>query len=678
MEVEKRYERLVNKSRVSKDTEKVRHLLPIKTKEGRLKKRHTSEPDPVDDEQDERTDTVLSEKFADNNVESTVDTPPAKPISTVQLLAYREEKLKYVRYHIGILSSEILENPEHKLSNLSLLLKYMDERNPEVYITVTKLATASILEIFKDLLPSYNIWSFDKSEVKLKKETLLLQNQETALLKYYRQYLQKLEKMASAIKKTKHKQIVKKLDAYLAMFAIDCMSKLLVTQPYFNFSSNIAHFLIPFLDNKHPNVRETVAKCFRQIFKEDLRGELSVSIVRHLNQYVKVHKLSVHLEVIQILLSLRIKDINLDKNKEETSNYKKLVSHKNRVLALSKKERKRKSKLEQIEKELLETKAEENKQSQSKTFTEITSLLFTIYFRILKNAPSGKILSSCLEGLSKFSQCINIDYYQDVVNQLNKLLDEEKLSFVERIHCINAAFKILSGQALALNIDPIRFYTHLFRIMLQISVGQKHMHAEVFTESLSYILMNHSNNITQNRLLAFLKRLFTMMLNVQHNTILGTICIARLFKQHFKITSILLDTENMGDNIYLADLNDPEYSNAGSTSLWEVVALQRYYHSSVQNIAKIIFQNAPLKMENTVAKNIIKSTPKDIYVEYDSSRGTFHPAITKPKIAKVTRLRKNDLSARFEDLPDIINSHKIFDDKYVDLFEELRHNRKIK
>lgn len=102
-----------------------------------------------------------------------------------------------------------------------------------------------------------------------------------------------------------------------------------------------------------------------------------------------------------MLLSLRIKDIDLDKEKEDETRQKKLMSHKQRILSLSKRERKKNKKLEQIEKELLETKAEENKQAKQKVFTEITSVVFTIYFRILKQAPNNKILSVCLEGLAK-------------------------------------------------------------------------------------------------------------------------------------------------------------------------------------------------------------------------------------------------------------------------------------
>jgi len=124
-------------------------------------------------------------------------------------------------------------------------------------------------------------------------------------------------------------------------------------------------------------------------------------IVRKLNQYIKSRKHSVRSEVLIVLLSLRIKDVNLDKEKEDEIKQKKLMSYKQRILALSKREKKKNKKLEEVEKELLETKAEENKQTKQKTLTEITSIIFTIYFRVLKQAPNTKILSACLEGLAK-------------------------------------------------------------------------------------------------------------------------------------------------------------------------------------------------------------------------------------------------------------------------------------
>jgi nucleolar complex protein 3 len=56
---------------------------------------------------------------------------------------------------------------------------------------------------------------------------------------------------------------------------------------------------------------------------------------------------------------------------------------------------------EELNHELLETKAEENRQVKQKFFTEVTKLVFTIFFRVLKSAPTSKLLTATLEGLAK-------------------------------------------------------------------------------------------------------------------------------------------------------------------------------------------------------------------------------------------------------------------------------------
>lgn len=89
-----------------------------------------------------------------------------KPVSTVELLACREELLRSKRFKIGILSSGILENPQLKSGNFKILLDMMDERTSEVYITVRKLAMVSLLEVFKDLLPSYSLLQISQEGVK--------------------------------------------------------------------------------------------------------------------------------------------------------------------------------------------------------------------------------------------------------------------------------------------------------------------------------------------------------------------------------------------------------------------------------------------------------------------------------------------------------------------------------
>lgn len=126
------------------------------------------------------------------------------------------------------------------------------------------------------------------------------------------------------------------------------------------------------------------------------------------------------------MLALPIRNVNLDKEKEDIIKSKKFMTRKQKLLAMSKKERKvrndnlkskkyeyvfiylliyffqRSKMLDKLDKEMLETKAEENVQSHMNNLTEITKLVFLIYFRILKTAPRSKLLSVCLEGLAKF------------------------------------------------------------------------------------------------------------------------------------------------------------------------------------------------------------------------------------------------------------------------------------
>jgi nucleolar complex protein 3 len=116
---------------------------------------------------------------------------------------------------------------------------------------------------------------------------------------------------------------------------------------------------------------------------------------------VKKKSNAVFVEVVSCLLALQIKNINVHAEKEAELKQKKMEQHKSRLISMSKRERKRKKKLADLEKEMMETQAEENKQSKHTKLTDISKLVFSIYFRILKESPKARILSSTLEGLAK-------------------------------------------------------------------------------------------------------------------------------------------------------------------------------------------------------------------------------------------------------------------------------------
>ncbi|XP_034935770.1 nucleolar complex protein 3 homolog [Chelonus insularis] len=665
---EEKYEEVIEKMNDEENPKRIRFLLPVKTKEGVLKKRVVKEEITEDAEENDVNgdhkgnvsandeDSDLEQASGDNELIANLDLQvnddeEDETVSPEERKARREKLLNDRKIKVGLLASNLLEDPENRMKNLKILIDMMEENTP-TFIALKKIVIISLLEVFKDLLPSYRIHQAKQEGVKYKKETLHLQNYESMLLKYYKTYLQKLEKLAGTLRKKKgDTRVVSELEIQLARISISCMCDLLTIHPYFNFSLNITDFLIPYLNNKRPDIRERVAKCFTQIFKEDKKAELSLTIVRKINQLIKLKGNSMHTEVLSILLALRIKNVNLDKEREEDHKQKTLMNHKQRILSLSKRERKRNKKLEQVEKELLETKAEEDKAKSHKILTEITTIVFTIYFRILKHAPTSKLLSVCLEGLAKFAHCINLDFYQDLVNAINHLMENGYLGQREQLHCIQTIFMILSGQGSALNIDPQRFYSHLYRILLDIDLTTSPENCEILIKCLVLSLINRRKRVTQNRLIAFIKRIMIMSLQLHHHEALGFLGIIRSLFQKCKFVDILLDTDsNVGDGCYQPELEEPEHSNASCAALWELAALQRHYHSIVQKLSKNIAAGVPVTGEGNLAPEIAKLSPEELYSEYNPSGLAFKPAVPVPKKVKIkSNFSKNFVSGEFED-----------------------------
>ena len=85
-----------------------------------------------------------------------------------------------------------------QFDNLYRLLDLLSERDPSVMVTVRKYAAASLLEVFKDLLPSYRLQEHDLTQ-KLKKETIATYKYENALVNSYKKYLIKLEEFTKAL-----------------------------------------------------------------------------------------------------------------------------------------------------------------------------------------------------------------------------------------------------------------------------------------------------------------------------------------------------------------------------------------------------------------------------------------------------------------------------------------------
>ncbi|XP_055850175.1 nucleolar complex protein 3 homolog [Episyrphus balteatus] len=654
------------------------NLLPIKNRDGQIISRTTevdykpkpkiAKKDTDEKEEEDDEDDKSDYEDSDDDVlydESVKPAPAQKLISTTDLLIHRQQEIERQKYRIGIICSGILEKPEDKMKNFNALFDLMEENNengtPNL-LTVRKVALLSITEIFKDILPEYRVGQVDTKMQTVRKATLERVTYENALLQQFKKFLQKLEKITASVTKRGGGRITPQT-IKIAEVGVTCLCELLVAHPYFNYVQNIAQLLVYMLNCNFPRMREEVNKCFRTVFATDKKVDMTLYIIRRINHLIKARSNLVHLDMITCLLALKIKNVNLDAEKENELKQKKLESHRQRLLNLSKKERKRHKKLKELNKELEETKAEENKQSKHYKITEVVKMVFTIYFRILKNDPNSKALSACLEGLAEFAHVINLEYFSDLIDVLNNILETTELGYREQLHCIRTIFVILTGQGEVLNIDPIRFYGHFYRNLLAVHAGKNHEDFQIILRTLDDVLVKRRKNITQQRLLAFVKRLSTISMHLMHNGTLASLGTVKTIMQLTSMLEIILDTDtSVGSGRFDPELEDPEYCNASCTALYELTRLARHYHPTVRRVALHIANGVPATGDGSLPPEIGKLTPEEFFEKYDSSQMAFNPTIPVPRKSepKIKKGKYNYVDVSFKSYyQSIMNEAKV-------------------
>ncbi|CAH0760498.1 unnamed protein product [Diatraea saccharalis] len=633
-ELEENYE----KEMAERPAKKMKPLLPIKTKDGvqeRMAECEESDSEKEDqketDKRDSKEEDGTQDTDSDSGMEGTEEENEAQNgeiISTVQLLAARRDQLNRDKLRIGALCSSLLESPEKKLKNFFPILYLMEERLKDGALnlhSVRKLATLSAYEVFKDILPDYFIRHQDYSNVKLKKDTLSLYKYEKELMEFYKRYLQRLEKSAMVLRRKKgDNRKPDEASVNLALVSLSCMSGLLVARPHFNYATNIAQSVVPFLDCKDSRARDLVTDACKSVFNDDRRGDITLTIVRLINQLVKRRGERLQPSALDCLLSLRIRDIDLDAEHNVQHKKNQEEKHKKRIINLSKKEKKRAKKLKEVERELLETEAQENEVSRRKQLAEVCRTVFHIYFRLLKAAPTTGLLAAALKGLTKFAHVINMEYYSDLVSIMSALIQHDRVSAHERVMCARAVLAILAGAGDALNIDPARFHHQLYCAALTLHAGTTSEDAKLILESITHIC-TRARRVSAEVLQALAKRLLTVAANSQHNATLACLSILHHLAQQSKPVSRLLEPVVDSCGIKFDPLvESPEHAGAAAAVAYDVRPLTRHYHPTVRDAARDIFKG-------TLIPDLHKTSPIQILENYDGSQMAFKPAIPPPK-----------------------------------------------
>uniref|UniRef100_A0A8C5A2W0 Nucleolar complex protein 3 homolog n=1 Tax=Gadus morhua TaxID=8049 RepID=A0A8C5A2W0_GADMO len=450
----------------------------------------------------------------------------ALPLTAEERETLRAKKLTEKKLCIAMLGSAIISDPNNNIKKLKELRGMLMETDSLVAVTVRKLVMVSLMEIFKDIVPAFRIRPLTEEEknAKVKRDTQQLREFEEGLVSQYKFYLENLEQTIKdwKQKKLKRSQAVA-LQAYrgLAEVAIRCVCELLVALPHFNFHNNIIVMLVPLMNDSSRKVSDMCCEAMKTLFREDRLGYASLGAVKVLSGMIKGRHFNVRPELLKTLMWLRIREVDLKRDTDETAPKKRFMNNKERRKSLSRMQRKWKKAEEKLEKELLEAEASDNKDKKIKLHTETLDIVFLIYFRILKKAQKSVLLPAVLEGLAKFAHLINLEFFDDLLNVLQNLIRSGDLTNRESLHCIQTAFNILSGQGDVLNIDPLKFYTHLYKTLLCLHAGAPNDDIIIVLQCLDVMLTKRRKQVTLQRAMAFVKRLCTLSMHVLPNASIG-------------------------------------------------------------------------------------------------------------------------------------------------------------
>ncbi|XP_032169803.1 nucleolar complex protein 3 homolog isoform X2 [Mustela erminea] len=622
-----KYEKIPRTLQTAPEKELI-HLLPIKDKSGIIPQ--TREKPVIDSKQDEEEEEELE-------LEEEIIEDPIRELTLEEHLIERRKKLQEKKMHIAALASAILSDPESNIKKLKELRSMLMEQDPDVAVTVRKLVVISLLELFKDITPSYKIRPLTEAEksTKIRKETQKLREFEEGLVSQYKFYLENLEQMVKDWKQRKLKKSnVVSLKAYkgLAEVAVRSLCELLVALPHFNFHNNIIVLIVPLMNDVSKSVSEMCCEAVKKLFKQDKLGQASLGVIKVISGFVKGRNYEVRPEMLKTFLCLRIKEIEVKKDTEDINKPKKFMTFKEKRKTLSRMQRKWKKAEEKLERELLEAEASESTEKKLKVHTETLNIVFVTYFRILKKAQRSPLLPAVLEGLAKFAHLINVEFFDDLLVVLHNLIESGDLSYQESLHCVQTAFHILSGQ------------------------GATNEGVEILLQCLDVMLTKRRKQVSQQRALAFIKRLCTLALHVLPDSSIGILATNRILMHTFPKTDLLLDNESQGSGVFLPELDEPEYCNAQNTALWELHALRRHYHPTVQSFAAHLIAGAPSEGSQALKPDLSRRSAAELFQTYSMGAMTFNPPVQSSSSKKKSEVLQGDLFLN-EDLNQLIKRH---------------------
>ena len=566
-----------------------------------------------------------------------------------------EVRREEAKQRIALAAQALLAAPE---SALSTHLKPLLELSRDQDQVVARLALLSTLTVYKDILPGYRIRlpTEKELEVQVSKGIKKLRDYESALLKSYQAFLKIL---LQAINLSKAGQA----PPQHGRVAIRCLCGLLTAVPHFNYTTDILQVIIPNCAAKDEKTKSMCVETLRDLLaNEKTEGRVIKETVQLIADMVKKRKCICPEHILDPLLGLQFKDIL----SVEDFKAAKGLGKQNKK---NKKKKKKKKGKDEVAKAFEEAEAvvgnEERKRVQSATL----EALFEIFFRVLKaTASSGLIvgpqanstlttdrlrskfplLYATLQGLEQYAHLISVDFFSDLMSELEKVLASPALPPRERLRCLLTVAQILRGQGEALTVDRRFFFVQLYAALDAVCIETldddedfDDKEEEIPGTSASppgigqllcralEIMILESKSLDVPRQAAFARRIAGCALsNGDAGTVLGLLSlIQRLMRKHPKLRGMLLN-EGEGGPVaggYAVDAEDPADSGALNLPFWELSLLAQHYHPHVHKAALAIASNA-----NTIDSVLpLGFTPSQIAAHYTTAQGTFRPGPKK-------------------------------------------------
>jgi nucleolar complex protein 3 len=625
-----------SRPRKGKKKEKENTRLPIKTSDGVIQQVEVPEED-----NDEESD--LEWLGADESEEEIVEEVKKPTVPMRQQILEAKEELARIALMLN-------EDPEENAGAFKSLAQFGQSDNT----TIKKLALATQLAVYKDVIPGYRIrpLSEEDMETKVSKEVRRLRAYEQALVGGYQGYIRELSKLAQSGKGGTSRDG----GPSLGSIAIGCACTLLTAVPHFNFRKDLLKILVGKLSTR--KIDDDFLKCRKTIetlFREDEDGTPSLDAVALLTKMMKARSYRIDESVLNTFLHLRLlsefswkaSTNHVDKPSKEDGEFggKKL---KEKKVFRTKKERKLMKERKAVEKEMKQADASVSHEERDKMQAETLKMVFVTYFRILK-IRSPTLMGAVLEGLARYAHLINQDFFGDLLEALKDLIghaetgddvedDEQGDDDVETTRnltreallCVITAFALLEGQDAhkaksTLSLDLSFFITHLYRNLhalslnpdIELSAKSLHLpdpndpnHSSVSTtnnkiniqtttvlllRSLSSVLLPPlaQRAVPPLRIAAFTKQLLTSSLQLPEKScmaMMGLLC--KVTKTHEKKIAALWNTEERrGDGTFDPLSGEVEGSNPFATTIWEGEILRKHFCPSVRDSVKVMEKN---------------------------------------------------------------------------------------